>query len=158
VPARKSSHNPAAAGQTSENIASTSAKMSITSPSLAILALVAFWPVMGAWQVIDDLVVLIVAAVAGLIFGVAAVVTGVVVRRRVRRGEASRGRVALAGIVLGVVALVGPAIFLALFVAGEFYHYDQFQGCLKGSGYPKRYCLQECPDFFESFCHKQTGW
>jgi hypothetical protein len=82
--------------------------LSITSLALAIVALAVFWSVAVAtvFQVpaTDSGVAFVVAAVAGVILGIGAVVTGVVARRRVRRGQAGRGGIALAGIVLGVVA------------------------------------------------------
>lgn len=42
----------------------------------------------------------------GVPFGIAAVITGDVGRRRVQRGEANNPRIALAGMVLGAVAIV----------------------------------------------------
>ncbi len=60
-------------------------KLSITSLVLAIVALVFCWSIVG-----------------GVILGVGAVVTGVVARRRVRRGEPAKGGIALADIVLGI--------------------------------------------------------
>ena len=42
----------------------------------------------------------------GVPFGIAAVITGDVARRRVQRGEANNPRIALAGMVLGAVAIV----------------------------------------------------
>ncbi|MGB8389295.1 DUF4190 domain-containing protein [Mycobacterium sp.] len=42
----------------------------------------------------------------GVPFGVAAVVTGDIARRRVTRGEANNPRIAVAGIALGVVAIL----------------------------------------------------
>ncbi|WP_068179036.1 DUF4190 domain-containing protein [Mycobacterium sp. UM_CSW] len=41
----------------------------------------------------------------GVPFGIAAVITGDVARRRVQRGEASNPRIALAGMVLGAIAI-----------------------------------------------------
>ena len=41
----------------------------------------------------------------GVPFGIAAVITGDIARRRVRRGEANNPGIATAGIVLGVVAI-----------------------------------------------------
>ena len=41
----------------------------------------------------------------GVPFGIAAVITGDVARRRVQRGEANNPRIALAGMVLGAVAI-----------------------------------------------------
>jgi hypothetical protein len=129
--------------RTSEKMPSTSPWLSVASLALAIVALVVFGSVMAAWPVVSDNLILIVSAVAGVILGVGAVVTGVVARRRIRRGEAGRGGVALAGIVLGVVAAVVPAIFLAVFAYNVYYQYDQYHKCLTGSGYPKRYCLED---------------
>jgi len=42
----------------------------------------------------------------GVPFGIAAVVTGDIARRRVTRGEANNPRIALAGMVLGVIAIL----------------------------------------------------
>ena len=42
----------------------------------------------------------------GVPFGIAAVITGDIARRRVQRGDASNPRTAMAGIVLGAVAIV----------------------------------------------------
>ncbi len=42
----------------------------------------------------------------GTFFGIAAVVTGDIARGRVKRGEADNPRIALAGVVLGTVAIV----------------------------------------------------
>jgi hypothetical protein len=46
----------------------------------------------------------------GIPFGIAAVITGDIGRGRVKRGEANNPRVALAGIVLGAVALVAGLV------------------------------------------------
>jgi ABC-type phosphate transport system permease subunit len=42
----------------------------------------------------------------GVPFGVAAVITGDIARRRVQRGQANNSRTATAGVVLGAVAIV----------------------------------------------------
>jgi hypothetical protein len=42
----------------------------------------------------------------GVPFGIAAVVTGDIARRRVQRGEANNPRIAVAGIVLGAIAIL----------------------------------------------------
>jgi MFS family permease len=142
---------------------SSSSKLSITSLALAIAAVTVFWPVMAA-AVIDVRaavgVVVAVTALAGVVLGVGAVVTGLVARRRVKRGNAGRGGVALAGIVLGVVAVVLPAIILAEMVYQIYSDYQEFQECVKGSGsaYPNYLCLKECPQFFGSWCREEIGW
>ncbi|HUH68913.1 MAG TPA: DUF4190 domain-containing protein [Mycobacterium sp.] len=46
----------------------------------------------------------------GVPFGVAAVITGDTARRRVQRGEANNPRTAIAGIVLGAVAIVAGLV------------------------------------------------
>src|SRR6516165_5015095 len=82
--------------------------LSMMSLALAIVALAAFLSAAMATvfhvPATDNGVAVIVAAAAGVIVGVGAVVTGAVARRRVRRGQASRSGVALAGIVLGAWA------------------------------------------------------
>ena len=49
-------------------------------------------------------------ALIGVFFGVAAVLTGDIGRRRVARGEADNPRTAMAGIVLGAIAIVAGII------------------------------------------------
>lgn len=46
----------------------------------------------------------------GVPFGIAAVVTGDIARRRVARGEASNPRTAMTGIVLGAVAILAGLV------------------------------------------------
>jgi Domain of unknown function (DUF4190) len=59
----------------------------------------------------------------GVPFGIAAVVTGDVARRRVARGEANNSRTALAGIVLGAIAIV-----LGLVAIGYYARLDTQKG------------------------------
>ncbi len=51
----------------------------------------------------------------GVPFGVAAVVTGDIGRRRVQRGEASNLRTALAGIALGAVAILAGLVAIGYY-------------------------------------------
>jgi MFS family permease len=139
------------------------ARLSILSLVLAIVALAVFWPLMvaavfDAGQVRD--VVFIAAAAAGVILGLGSVVTGLLGRRRVRRDAAGRGGVALAGILLGLIAVVLPAIILAWLTYQLYYDYQQFQLCVKGSGkaYPAYLCLKGCPDLLDSLCRHRIGW
>ncbi|OBH49976.1 DUF4190 domain-containing protein [Mycobacterium sp. E2479] len=46
----------------------------------------------------------------GVPFGIAAVVTGDIARRRVARGEANNPRAAMAGMVLGAIAIVAGLV------------------------------------------------
>jgi len=51
----------------------------------------------------------------GVPFGIAAVVTGDIGRQRVSRGEANNPRIALAGMVLGTVAIVAGLVAVGYF-------------------------------------------
>jgi hypothetical protein len=139
-----------------------SSKLSITSLVLAIVVLAVFWSVvvvavLGV-HVMDSVVA--VAPAAGVILGVAAVVTGIVARRRVRRGQAGRGGVALAGIVFGVVAAVVPAVSAAWAVYLLYAQYQEFEQCIRvpETASPRYLCLKECPGFLDSLCRKEIGW
>jgi hypothetical protein len=66
---------------------------------LAIVALFAFWSVLG-----------------GVVIGVVAVILGIVGWGRAKRGEASNGGVAIAGIALGALAVVVSLAFIAVWV------------------------------------------
>ncbi|WP_055401988.1 MULTISPECIES: DUF4190 domain-containing protein [unclassified Mycobacterium] len=51
----------------------------------------------------------------GVPFGIAAVITGDVARRRVQRGEATNARTALAGIVLGAVSIAAGIVAIGYY-------------------------------------------
>ncbi|OMB92721.1 DUF4190 domain-containing protein [Mycobacterium colombiense] len=51
----------------------------------------------------------------GVPFGIAAVVTGDIARRRVGRGEANNPRTAVAGMVLGAIAIVAGLVAIAYY-------------------------------------------
>jgi hypothetical protein len=59
--------------------------------------------------------------VIGLFFGFAALATGLAARARVTRGEANKRGTAIAGIALGVVAIVVGLVALGLVAADQFY-------------------------------------
>ncbi|MER7464539.1 DUF4190 domain-containing protein [Streptomyces sp. NPDC097981] len=60
----------------------------------------------------------VVTCYLGLLFGVPAVVFGVLGRGKARRGEADNGSMALAGIILGAVGIVISILMIALVIAG----------------------------------------
>ncbi|OBI96863.1 DUF4190 domain-containing protein [Mycobacterium sp. 1465703.0] len=51
----------------------------------------------------------------GVPFGIAAVVTGDIARRRVSRGEANNRRTALAGMVLGTIAILAGLVAIGYY-------------------------------------------
>ncbi|OBK93778.1 DUF4190 domain-containing protein [Mycobacterium sp. 1165178.9] len=51
----------------------------------------------------------------GVPFGIAAVVTGDIARRRVARGEANNPRTAMAGMVLGTIAIVAGLVAIGYY-------------------------------------------
>lgn len=51
----------------------------------------------------------------GVPFGIAAVVTGDIARRRVARGEANNSRTAVAGMVLGAIAIVAGLVAIGYY-------------------------------------------
>ncbi|MBS4729620.1 DUF4190 domain-containing protein [Mycobacterium sp. SM1] len=73
--------------------------LGIASLVIAIVALMLVWSVLG-----------------GVLVGATAAVIGLVARRRVTRGEATNGGVAVAGVVLGVLAIVVGLIFVAIWM------------------------------------------
>ncbi|HWS92371.1 MAG TPA: DUF4190 domain-containing protein [Mycobacterium sp.] len=155
--------DPAISERTPEKSASNSSGLSIASLALGIVALAVFWwaeVAAGSGVQVAQIVVYLVAAMAGVILGVIAVVTGVIARRRVKRGNAARGGVALAGIVLGVLAVVIPAIVLADLAYVQYSGYEQFELCVKraGTAYPNYLCLKECPSLLDSLCRRAIGW
>lgn len=73
----------------------------------------------------------------GIAFGIAAVVTGDIARRRVQRGEANNPRVAITGMVLGAVSIVAALVAVGVYAqlnAGQTGHYHQ---CLVNGRYPR---------------------
>ena len=56
-------------------------------------------------------------ALIGTLFGIAAVVTGDIARGRVKRGQSNNPRTALAGMVLGAVAIVAGLVAIGYFAS-----------------------------------------
>lgn len=78
----------------------------------------------------------------GLILGAAAVLMGIIARRRAKRGQGAHGGMALAGIMLGVLAIVVGLAISAIFVYGfatdEFN--ETYQHCLGEHNGMSQYC------------------
>lgn len=98
---------------------------------IAILALLSVWSVVG-----------------GIVLGVVAVIIGFVARSRFKRGEATNGGVAIAGIVLGFLAIAVSLVFIAIWAAvfREVGGTD-YVDCLSRAGNNDR-AVQRCADQF----------
>ncbi len=99
----------------------------VTALVLGLLALVLFWTIVG-----------------GIVFGILALIFGLLGRARAKRGEATNGGLSVAGMVLGIIGLlltIGLVAFAASLLnspAGQTY-----QQCLQQSdGDPAK--LQQC--------------
>ncbi len=77
----------------------------------------------------------------GAVLGIAAVVMGIIARRRVKRGEATNGAVATAGIVLGIVAAVVELGIIWLAFGTDLFNED-YQHCLGEANGHAEYCQQ----------------
>ncbi len=103
--------------------------MAVTALVLGIIALFGFWTVIG-----------------GILFGLAAVVFGLIAFLRVRRGSASGGVMAMIGLVLGLLSLVGAVVALVLTV--NVYNNTggrEFFECLNRAGSDQS-AAQKCQD------------
>lgn len=60
----------------------------------------------------------IVTCYLGLLFGVPAVIFGVLGRGKAQRGEADNGPMALAGIILGAIGILLSLLMIGLVIAG----------------------------------------
>jgi len=98
---------------------------------LAIVALISCWTIAG-----------------GVIVGIVAVVLGFVARGRVKRGEANNGGVALAGIVLGFLAIVAGLVFIPIWMS--FFStvgFGDYYSCMTKAGQDQT-ARQQCAEQF----------
>lgn len=98
---------------------------------IAIIGLVFCWTVVG-----------------GVILGLCAVIIGFVARGRVKRGEATNGGVAIAGIVLGFLAIIVSLVFIPIWI-GVFEEVGgtDYVDCLSKAGNDSE-AVQQCADQF----------
>ncbi len=89
------------------------------------------------------------SVVGGIVLGIAAVVIGFAGRSRVKRGEANNGGVALAGVILGFVAMIVGLAFIAVWV-GVFKEVGagDYIDCLQKAGQNQSE-IQQCADRFK---------
>jgi hypothetical protein len=98
---------------------------------IAIIGLVFCWTVVG-----------------GIILGLCAVIIGFVARGRLKRGEATNGGVAIAGIVLGFLAIIVSLIFIPIwFGVFEEVGGTDYVDCVSKAGNDAE-AIQQCADQF----------
>jgi hypothetical protein len=105
---------------------------------IAIVGLVFCWTVAG-----------------GVILGLTAVIIGFVAQGRVKRGEATNGGVAIAGIVLGFLAIIVSLIFIPIWI-GVFAEVGgtDYVDCLSKAGSDNQ-AIQKCADQFRDRVENQ---
>ncbi|WP_328301070.1 DUF4190 domain-containing protein [Streptomyces sp. NBC_00435] len=81
-------------------------------------------------------IIAVVSCYLGLLFGVPAVIFGVLGRGKAKRGEADNEGMALAGIITGAVGIVISCLFIALAIAGVLLSDSEYDS---DSGYPTPY-------------------
>ena len=93
----------------------------------------------------------------GIVLGISAVILGVMARNRVKRGEANNGGVALAGIILGALAVLISVAFISLFY-GVFNNYGgrEMLSCVQDAGSDNDR-VQQCMEEFQQRIEDAQG-
>ena len=93
------------------------------------------------------LALLLGVVLVGALFGLAAIVLGVIGRSRARRGEATNGGMALAGIILGVLGIL-VSIFVVVSVTSLFgEEFSSLAECIEQAGTQAE--VEECERDFQ---------
>lgn len=106
---------------------------------------------MGITALVLAIIGLVTSAsvVLGIVLGLVAVILGFMARGRVKRGEATNGGVALAGILLGLLSIIAGVVFIVIYVAvfNEVGGGD-FVSCMNDAGNDTA-AQQACADEFQ---------
>jgi len=114
--------------------------LGIASLIIAIVGLLFVWTVAG-----------------GLILGIVAVVIGLAARGRVKRGEADNGGVAIAGIVLGLLAIVVSLIFIPIWLSvWNTVGGDDYFECISNAGGDEEK-VEQCLDDFKGHLESELS-
>jgi heme/copper-type cytochrome/quinol oxidase subunit 2 len=107
---------------------------------IAILGLVFCWTVIG-----------------GVVLGVVAVIIGIVGRGRAKRGQATNGGVAIAGAVLGLLAVIVSLAFIPIWM-GAFSEFGgtDYLDCVASAGSDPK-AVQGCADRFRERMENQLS-
>jgi hypothetical protein len=100
--------------------------------------------------------VLSISIVGGVTLGVIAMIVGLSGRRRAKRGEATNGEVATAGIVLGALAIVVSLAVIAIWVRGyEEVDFGSYVTCVSKNSDPQS--IQKCANEFQQRVNEKFG-
>jgi len=94
--------------------------------------------------------VALISVVGGVVLGIVAVILGFLGWQRAKRGEATNGGIAIAGIVLGILSIIEAivVIVLSLWVFNEVGGTDYMQ-CLSDAGSDQD-AVQQCVNQFQN--------
>jgi hypothetical protein len=120
-------------GGYNQPVASPKNGLGIAALVLGILALVTFLFTLG---------------IGGIVFGIVAIILGVLGRKRAKRGEATNGGMSLAGVILGVLGLLG-GIATAALIAFVFQNAGDYVSCVRDAG-DDQAKIQSCSEQFSS--------
>jgi hypothetical protein len=94
-------------------------------------------------------IVALISVVGGVVLGIVAVILGILGWQRARRGEATNGGIAIAGIVLGVLSIIEALVVIALSVwAFDEVGGTDYMDCLSRAGSDQE-AVQQCVDQFQ---------
>jgi hypothetical protein len=97
-------------------------------------------------------IVSLITVFGGVVFGIVAIVLGVMGRGRVKRGEATNGGVALAGIILGALSFLVSAAAIVIITVFGVTMFNEVGGtdyvdCVNQAGDDQQ-AIQDCADEF----------
>jgi hypothetical protein len=100
-------------------------------------------------------IIALLSVVGGIVLGVVAVILGFIGWGRAKRGEATNGGVAVAGIILGILSIIEAIAFIALFVWGfQEVGGTDYVDCLSRAGSDQE-AVQRCADQFTEHIEDQ---
>ena len=94
-------------------------------------------------------IIALISVVGGVVLGIVAVILGFLGWQRAKRGEATNGGIAIAGIVLGILSIIEALVVIALsvWVFNEVGGTD-YMDCLSKAGSDQE-AAQQCVDKFQ---------
>ena len=100
-------------------------------------------------------IIALFSVVGGLVLGVVAIILGVLGLQRARRGEATNGGIAIAGIVLGILSIIEAIVVIAVSV----WFFNEVGGtdyveCVSKAG-SDRDAARQCVDRFQDRVENQ---